>query len=472
MVEQLSAFRSDLYNVLSKRADAVLDLVDALSSTSSASSVVELSLSGLFRREYPSVYDAVEHLFIASSADKETKERLKFRKKLLGLGASFIAKPITRNFLLFGVDGVSIPRLYADTLDDRSFVHQPTVIRGNKPITIGHSYSTLAFLPESVAGDYSHWIFPLSMQRVTSDQKATEVAQEQFQLLFNHDEFTLKDHLSVTVGDTAYSTPAYLCSNYQHKSFVTIDRLRSNRKLYRPYEVASDDYEKAQGHPRWYGEKIHVNDETLWQTPGESITVLWTTKRGKCYTVTVSGISNLRMRGKKNISMHDKPLKLVRILVTDEQGKAVYQHPIYLVICGQRQNELTLQEIYDAFKERFNLEHFFRFGKQRLLLARSQTPILQSEENWCDLVVLAYQQLFLARQAAKEVRKPWERKTDSNNHKAHTAKSPSQTQRDFERIIREIGTPAKPPKTRNKPNGRAKGFQPTQRVKVKVLKKT
>jgi len=55
MLEQLSQFRFDLYNALPKRADAALDLLDALASTPSAKSVVELSLSPHFRRKFPSV---------------------------------------------------------------------------------------------------------------------------------------------------------------------------------------------------------------------------------------------------------------------------------------------------------------------------------------------------------------------------------------------------------------------------------
>jgi hypothetical protein len=473
MLQQLSRFRSGLYQALPKRADAALDLVDALASTPSAHSVIELSQSEPFRRGFPCVYDAVEHFFKASSDEEAAVERLEFQKELLRLGVSYLPEPIDRKFLLYGVDCVSIPRLYAATLEDRSFVYQPTVVRGNKPITIGHSYSTFAALPEPEAEDYGRWIFPLLMQRVTSDQKATEVAQEQINLLLNHTGIGHRDQLSVTVGDTAYSTPEYLCSNFEHENHVSISRLRSNRKLYRPYDAGGlTEEENRQGHPCWYGEEIRVMDQLLWQNPDETTTVLWTTKRGKTYTVTISAINDLRMRGKRAAPMHDKPIKLVRIKITDEEGKAVYKKPVYLVVCGKRQAELTLQDIYHAFKARFNLEHFFRFGKQRLLLAKAQTPVVESEENWCNIVMLAYQQLFLARRTAQEVRRPWERKSKTENQETMCAKSPSETQRDFARIIREIGTPAKPPKPRNKSKGRPDGFYPKPRIRLEIVKKT
>ena len=35
----------------------------------------------------------------------------------------------------------------------------------------------------------------------------------------------------------------------------------------------------------------------------------------------------------------------------------------------------------ETFLQRFDIEHFFRFGKQRLLLTAAQTPNVETEEN-------------------------------------------------------------------------------------------
>ena len=35
-----------------------------------------------------------------------------------------------------------------DTLADRTYVYQPNSLAGNKPVTIGHQYATIACLPE------------------------------------------------------------------------------------------------------------------------------------------------------------------------------------------------------------------------------------------------------------------------------------------------------------------------------------
>jgi len=49
---------------------------------------------------------------------------------------------------------------------------------------------------------------------------------------------------------------------------------------------------------------------------------------------------------------------------------------------GERRNELSLQQIFAAYQRRYDLEHFFRFGKQRLLLHHYQTPETDHEEQW------------------------------------------------------------------------------------------
>ena len=471
MLEQLSRFRTELYNALPNRADAVINLLDSLASTTSATSVVELSLSEFFRRRHSSVYDAVEHFFVPTSSQTATTERLHFQTDLLRLRASYLPKPINRKFALLGVDSVPLPRLYAKTLEDRSFVHQPTMIRGNKPITIGHQYSFLVAFPEPAASDYRHWVVPLSAQRISSSQKSTAVAQTQVHLLLGQEGLDWHDQLCVVLGDATYSAADYLFDLAQHDNLVAIARLRSNRKLYRPYSGGTKK-KKTRGRRQWYGKSVRMNDERIWRKPDDMITVLWTTTRGKTHTVTISVITDLRMRGKKKMPMHDKPMKAVRIEVSDAEGKPVFKNPLHLVVAGKRQHELTLSEVYNAFKERFNLEHFFRFGKQRLLLASAQTPIVDTEENWCELVGLAYLQLFLARQAAQQIRNPWERAIKPDEQPRKAAKSPTTTQRDFARIIRRIGTPAQSPKTRNKSNGRAHGFQPKPRVRLEVIKKT
>jgi hypothetical protein len=111
-----------------------------------------------------------------------------------------------------------------------------------------------------------------------------------------------------------------------------------------------------------------------------------------------------------------------------------------------------LLQIFEAYRRRFDLEHFFRFGKQRLLLTHYQTPDTAHEEKWWLLVHLAYLQLWVARPSAQARPRPWE-----TTHAPPRPLAPTQVQRDFGRILRQIGTPATVPKPRGNAPGRPKG---------------
>ena len=84
------------------------------------------------------------------------------------------------------------------------------------------------------------------------------------------------------------------------------------------------------------------------------------------------------------------------------------------------------------------------------------------------LVQLAYVQLFMTRNIAENHPRPWERYLPI---KDQTVATPSQAQRDFSRIIGEIGTPAQAPKVRGKSAGRKKGTTLNKKPRKKVTKK-
>ncbi|NJM69828.1 MAG: hypothetical protein HC862_06160 [Scytonema sp. RU_4_4] len=116
-----------------------------------------------------------------------------------------------------------------------------------------------------------------------------------------------------------------------------------------------------------------------------------------------------------------------------------------------------------------NIEHMFRFGKQRLLMAEFQTPDVKHEENWVKLTLLAYIELWTGKELAEHLPKPWEQSFKQNNDKIIT---PSGVQRDFQRIISEIGTPATSPKLRGKSSGRTLGQLQQKRQPHPVVKKS
>jgi hypothetical protein len=468
-ISQLEQFRQELYAAFNLRRDALMELIDALSSTPNAHSVVELSLSPFFRRGYSSVSDAIAHFFRPSEPEKTDEERRAWEKKWVRLVASYLPEPQQRKFWLFGTDVVPIPRVFAQTLADRTFVYQPnTVVKGNKPVTIGHQYSHLVFFPEKVDADDPPWVVPLVVRRVHSDEKATSMWVEQIKVLMEDETLPFHKDLCVHVGDSVYSAVTALgpVTKQEYDNLVNVARASSNRVFYR--QPPSVREKRGKGHPTWYGERFDLKDASTWGEPDQVQETTFTSRKKRIYRVRLEGWHNLLMRGKQGFPMHQHPFTLIRVRMLDEQGRPVHERTLWLIVMGKRRHELSLVEAWEAYSQRYDVEHFFRFGKQRLLMATYQTPDVEHEENWMWIVALANTQLWLARDVAESLPRPWERylpEAESN-----TA-SPSTVQRDWGRIIQQIGTPAQPPKPRGKSPGRAKGERQPSRERHPVIKK-
>ena len=94
-----------------------------------------------------------------------------FRQELYGkLGRS------KEGMLVLALAHTSWSRLYAQTLKERTFEHKPTVMQGNKLITVGQGYSTLAVIPEMQGS----WGLPLRHERITRFE--TPITKGIFQL--------------------------------------------------------------------------------------------------------------------------------------------------------------------------------------------------------------------------------------------------------------------------------------------------
>jgi len=468
-ISQLEQFRQELYAAFDLRRDALMELIDAVSSTSNAHSVVELSLSPFFRREYSSVHDAIAHFFRPSEPKKTEEARREWEQKWVRLLAPYLPEPRRRKFWLFGTDVVPIPRVFAQTLADRTFVYQPnTVVRGNKPVTIGHQYSHLVFFPEQVDADDPPWVVPLVVRRVHSDEKATSMWGEQIKVLMEDESLPFHKSLCVHVGDSVYSAVTALgpVIEQAYDNLVNVARASSNRVFYRQHLSVKELC--GQGHPTWYGERFDLKNSSTWAKPDQVQETTFTSRKKRIYRVRLEGWHNLLMRGKQGFPMQQHPFTLIRVRMLDEQGRPVHERTLWLIVMGKRRHELSLVEAWEAYTQRYDVEHFFRFGKQRLLMAAYQTPDVEHEENWMWIVALANTQLWLARNVATSLPRPWERYLPAA--KSHTASS-STVQRDWGRIIRQIGTPAQPPKPRGKSPGRAKEKRQPSRKRHPVIKK-
>jgi hypothetical protein len=455
---EMEQFRDTLYQNLNNRADTLMELVDAISSNSDAKSVVEFSLTSCFRRSYSALFKAIDEMELP-------------KMMLPYLVAPNLSRPRQRAFWLLMTDVTPQPRPYAQTLADRGMVYQPEVIKGKLPVTIGHQYSTVAVGPEPEAQISPSWVVPLLTRRVATDEDKEMVGARQISELLQDRKLPFGRMLCVEVGDSSYSKPAYLHAHRKHRNLVTIVRVRSNRTFYHQPLPAADDV-VGPGHPIWYGKAFSLSKPESWRAPDEQVTRWETSRRGKRYRIEVQAWQNMLMRGKQKpepLPMHLYPFTLICITRFDEQGNLACQRPMWLLVMGDRRDEVRLHQSVKAYKQRFDMEHFYRFGKQKLRLADFQTPEVEREESWWQLVHIAYAQLWMARQLTHLLPRPWERNLPAVKRKLI---SPTLVQRDFGRIIRQLGTPAQSPKRRGFSAGRRPGLKLPPRKRQKVVVKS
>jgi hypothetical protein len=333
---------------------------------------------------------------------------------------------------------------------------------------VGHSYSVLAGLPEKEDKTSPPWVIPLLIRRVPTGKKATDVGADQLEDILKDKDLPFGSHLSSAVGDSTYSACEFIGQVVEHENLVTNVRVRGNRTFHRIPQ--KEELPKGKGHPKWYGTPFIMKDSSTWCEADAVEDFPFTLKNGRICQVEMKAWYNMLMHGKKDIAMHEHPFTLIRIMMKDSSGKAVFNRPLWLTIHGERRHEISLPDTYEAYRQRYDLEHFFRFGKNRLLMASYQSPDVEHEENWWEIVGLAYVELYIAAPLANSLPRPWERylpQVKANN--SGQLLPPSMVQRDLSRIIQGIESPIELPKPRGKSPGRVKGYSPGRRQRQPVV---
>ena len=106
--------------------------MDALLLTRKAQSLADLSLSCVFRRQWPSVYEALQD----TRPDREQLMKL------------YIAQIQQSEPIVLAGDHRSWSRPCALTLKEGTYEHWPSQL-GGRPVTVGYGYSTLAWIPSA-----------------------------------------------------------------------------------------------------------------------------------------------------------------------------------------------------------------------------------------------------------------------------------------------------------------------------------
>ena len=145
--DKLKTFRQAAYQYLTREGDATFELTDAILLTRHAYCLADLSLSPVFRRTWSSIYEALQNC----------------RPQCHKLMQLYIQQMPTDVRPILAGDHTAWPRPDALTLQERTIEHQATGIYGNRPITVGQGYSTIAWIPE----DTGSWALPFLHERIT-----------------------------------------------------------------------------------------------------------------------------------------------------------------------------------------------------------------------------------------------------------------------------------------------------------------
>lgn len=453
-ITEFNDFRQSLFATLGQRQEAKQGLIDAISTSPDADSFVKLSLSPHFQHAYHSVYRAIKAF---SGKNWQGAQKVLLNK---------LPPRIKRKFHLFVADATPAPRRYSLTLKERENIH----VAGNKlsggiPIDLGHTYSVAAYLPEKERGE-PPWVLPLQVDRIKVTENKNSVGAQQVLTLLESAQF--KSEPCATVLDSAYPRFDIVYDFAQRSQHTLIARLSSRRTLCKPPKPLPEGVKSSYGKKRTYGDNFKLHDESTWSPPDNKAQWLWITRKKKSYTVHAKQWNEIRLRKKEGLRLDRHPFTVLRFEITKPSGELVYEKPMWLLVSGDL--NLTPQIIWKTFLQRYDIEHFFRFGKQRLLLNAYQTSEPERAEASWRLSCLAHWSLYHAQKLVSVHPYPWEKYLPVLQEESKMV-SPSFVQRALGERLTFLKIRPYCPRKRGQSTGRKKGTTFPKRKRHKVIRR-
>jgi hypothetical protein len=418
---KLIQFRQAAYACLGSARDAFFELSDAVIDMPAVQSFAELSCSRYFRRGWPSLYEALQD----GRPDREQLMRLYGQHMSLG------ERP-----MLAG-DHTAWPRPTAYTLRDRTVEHQPNPVPGGRPITLGHGYSTLVWVPEKKGS----WALPLRHERITSQEAPLQKASEQLREVQS-----LLAVRAISLWDAEYSCAPFLLATVDIPADKLI-RLRPNLRLFGPPPAP-----KRRGRHPVHGEKFKFKDPSTWWPAAVDC------------EMQDPDLGKLRVRIWNDLHFQKAaqcPLRVACVERLESKGTRRLPKLIWLAWIGEEPPEETTW--WQRYLRRYPVDHWYRFAKQRLHWTLPMFATPEQGERWSDLMPLITWELWLARPIGVDRPLPWQKK--------QVEMTPGRVCQGMDDILTAIGTPAKPPKRPGNAPGWPKDRLRQRRPRFEVVKK-
>jgi DDE superfamily endonuclease len=381
---RLQGFRAGLHACCSRRADALVDLADALlSAPGPVWSLPQLSLEPAHRRGWGSTYAAL-------ADGRIDAERLR----------DLLARhPLASGEPIYAVDVTCWPRCDAECSPERGLYYHPSRHSAGQPIVAGWAFQWICQL--GFARD--SWTAPVDARRLQPLDDTDQQAALQVRALLAR----LPDGGPIPwfVFDAGYDS-AQLSLDLAEVPVAVLVRLRSDRCFYHDPPPRPPG---TGGRPRRHGAKFAFADPTTWPAP----TASHTATDAQYGTVTVHAWAGLHPKQHRHPGHGTRgPRPIVRgtiLRVQVERIPARTRPPKVLWLWWAGPGELDLDLAWRAYVRRFDLEHTVRFAKQTLGWTTPRLRHPAQAERWTWLVLAAYTQLRLARQVACDQRLAWER---------------------------------------------------------------
>jgi hypothetical protein len=327
-----NSVRHQVYDCFGRSADALFELADELTGEAAARTLPELSLAAPFRRQWPSVYEALED----GRIDQTQWSRV--------WTAALLAQHEAEVWV--SIDSTSIPRPEAETSADRGMIYVPNLPHAKSPVSVGWHFSTLMLLPATK----SSWGAILDQRRITSDQTAVQVAVQQLESLLA----LLPQEVRV-LADRWYVTGPFVQA-CRRLCMGALLRLKRNRKLYRP---APPPVAGKRGAPRKDGPLFQGSRPETWGEPD----ACWSGEDEHGQPIQVQAWQHLHFRQAREVAV-----TVFRILRAGARETKRDPRESWFVWIGPAL--LPLEEVASTYQRRFSHEHTYRFRHRRICSGR------------------------------------------------------------------------------------------------------
>jgi len=434
---RLAAFRAELYRCFTARRDELSGLADAvLCADGPVRTLAGLSLAPEHRRGHGALYDAVNRGQVSIG---------RLRRSLAGL-------PLPRTAdgrLMLAVDVSNWLRPGAATSPARLFCHVCGRARGQAQMIPGWPYSVIAALEPG----RTSWTAVLDAVRLGpgDDETAVTAAQvrEVVTRLIAAGHWGQGDPAVLVVFDAGYDVTrlAWLLADLPVE---LPGRLRSDRVMQLP---APPRRPGTNGRPRKHGTGLALADDATWPAPQISTTTV-TSRYGMAPAAAWDRV-HPRLTHRAAWLSRDGPLPviegtLVRLQVDRLPGDRDPK-PVRLWFSRAGADPARVDQIWQAFLRRFDLEHTFRLFKQVLGWTTPKIRDPHAADRWTWLIITVHAQPRLARPLADDLRLPWERPAPPGRL------TPARVRRGFRNIRATVPCPAGAPKPGKPGPGRPPG---------------